>query len=82
MMAYLAMMAPRLVELHRVLKSTGSFYLYCDDVASHYLKLVPDLVGRACLPRRDDPVWRFAPSRKPRSSSAKAFSCQEAAPPL
>src|SRR5205814_10671909 len=43
MMAYLAMMAPRLVE-HRVLKSTGSLYLHCDDVASHYLKLLLDRI--------------------------------------
>ena len=38
MMAYLAMMAPRLVELHRVLKPTGSLYLHCDPTASHYLQ--------------------------------------------
>jgi site-specific DNA-methyltransferase (adenine-specific) len=38
MMAHLAMMAVRLVELHRVLKPTGSFYLHCDPTASHYLK--------------------------------------------
>ena len=44
MMAYLAMMAVRLVELHRVLKSTGSLYLHCDPTASHYLKLVLDAV--------------------------------------
>jgi site-specific DNA-methyltransferase (adenine-specific) len=42
MMAYVAMMAPRLVELHRVLKTTGSLYLHCDPTASHYLKLVLD----------------------------------------
>lgn len=42
MMAYLAMMAVRLVELHRVLKPTGSLYLHCDPTASHYLKLVLD----------------------------------------
>jgi len=42
MMAYLAMMAPRLVELHRVLKPTGSLYLHCDPTASHYLKMVLD----------------------------------------
>lgn len=42
MMAYLAMMAARLVELHRVLKDTGSLYLHCDPTASHYLKLVLD----------------------------------------
>ncbi len=42
MMAYLAMMAPRLVELRRVLKETGSIYLHCDPTASHYLKLLMD----------------------------------------
>jgi DNA modification methylase len=44
MMAYLAMMAPRLVELRRVLKATGSLYLHCDPTASHYLKLLMDAV--------------------------------------
>ena len=42
MMAYLAMMAPRLVELRRVLRPSGSLYLHCDPTASHYLKLVLD----------------------------------------
>ncbi|WP_257310650.1 DNA methyltransferase [Geothrix fuzhouensis] len=41
-MAYLVMMANRLLELHRVLKPTGSLYLHCDPAASHYLKLVLD----------------------------------------
>ncbi|MBA3894949.1 MAG: site-specific DNA-methyltransferase [Gemmatimonadales bacterium] len=44
MLAYLAMMAPRLVELHRVLRETGSLYLHCDPTASHYLKLLLDAV--------------------------------------
>jgi len=44
MLAYLTMMAPRLVELHRVLKSTGSLFLHCDPTASHYLKLLLDAV--------------------------------------
>ncbi len=44
MMAYLVMMAIRLVELHRVLKPTGSIYLHCDPTASHYLKLLLDAV--------------------------------------
>ena len=44
MMAYLAMMAPRMAELHRVLKPTGSIYLHCDPTASHYLKLLLDAV--------------------------------------
>ena len=44
MMAYLAMMAVRLIEMHRVLKPTGSLYLHCDPTASHYLKLLLDAV--------------------------------------
>ncbi len=44
MMAYLTMMTIRLIELHRVLKDTGSIYLHCDPHASHYLKLVMDQV--------------------------------------
>lgn len=44
MLAYLTMMAPRLVHLHRVLKPTGSLYLHCDPTASHYLKLLLDAV--------------------------------------
>jgi adenine specific DNA methylase Mod len=44
MMAYLVMMAPRLVELRRCLKATGSLYLHCDDTASHYLKILLDAI--------------------------------------
>jgi len=44
MLAYLSMMAPRLVELRRVLKPTGSIYLHCDPKASHYLKMLMDAV--------------------------------------
>jgi len=44
MLAYLVMMAVRLVELHRVLKPTGSLYLHCDPTASHYLKIILDTI--------------------------------------
>jgi len=44
MLAYLSMMAPRLVELRRAMKSTASIYLHCDPTASHYLKLLMDAV--------------------------------------
>jgi site-specific DNA-methyltransferase (adenine-specific) len=44
MMAYLVMMATRLVELHRALKPTGSLYLHCDSTASHYLKVIMDTI--------------------------------------
>jgi DNA modification methylase len=57
-MAYLAMMAPRLVELRRVLKKTGSLYLHCDPVASHYLKVLLDAVfGPACF--KNEIIWRY-----------------------
>jgi site-specific DNA-methyltransferase (adenine-specific) len=44
MLAYPAMMAPRLVELRRVMKETASIYLHCDPTASHYLKMLMDAV--------------------------------------
>ncbi len=44
MMAYLVMMSARLLELHRVLKPTGSLYLHCDPTASHYLKIILDTI--------------------------------------
>jgi DNA modification methylase len=57
MLAYLAMMAPRLVELRRVLKETGSIYLHCDPTASHYLKILMDAVfGPANF--RTEIVWK------------------------
>ena len=57
MMAYLVMMAPRLVELRRVLKPTGSIYLHCDPTASHYLKLLMDAVfGKENF--RNEIMWR------------------------
>jgi site-specific DNA-methyltransferase (adenine-specific) len=57
MMAYLAMMAVRLIELHRVLKPTGSLYLHCDPTASHYLKLLLDAVFGAGN-YRNEIVWK------------------------
>ena len=44
LMAYLTMMAARLLELHRILKSGGSIYLHCDSSASHYLKILMDSI--------------------------------------
>lgn len=57
MMAYLAMMAVRLIELHRVLKPTGSLYLHCDPTASHYLKLLLDAVFGADR-FRSEIIWK------------------------
>jgi DNA modification methylase len=58
MLAYLSMMAPRLIELHRVMKPTASIYLHCDPVASHYLKILLDAVFR---PEnfRNEIIWRY-----------------------
>ena len=57
MLAYLSMMAPRLSELRRVLKPTGSLYLHCDPTSSHYLKVLLDAVFR---PEnfRGEVVWK------------------------
>ena len=57
MMAYLTMMAQRMVELHRALKPTGSIYLHCDPTASHYLKLMMDAVFGA-ENFRNEIVWK------------------------
>jgi len=57
MMSYLVMMAVRLLELHRVLKPTGSLYLHCDPVASHYLKILLDAIfGPEQF--RNEVVWK------------------------
>jgi adenine specific DNA methylase Mod len=69
MMAYLAMMAPRLVELRRVLKSSGTLYLHCDATASHYLKMLLDAVfGPQQF--RNELIWK----RTSAHSSAKRFA--------
>lgn len=57
MMAYLVMMAARLVELQRVLKPTGSLYLHCDPTASHYLKIVLDNIFGADQ-FRNEIIWQ------------------------
>ncbi len=68
MMAYLSMMAARLVELHRVLKPTGSLYLHCDPTAGHYLRILLDAVfGLQNL--RNEIIWRRTGS----NNSGKRF---------
>jgi DNA modification methylase len=57
MLAYLCEMAVRLVELHRVLKPTGSLYLHCDPTASHYLKLLLDAIFGP-VRFRNEIVWK------------------------
>lgn len=68
MMAYLAMMAPRLAELRRVMKPTASLYLHCDPTASHYLKMLLDAVfGPQHF--KSEVIWK----RTLAHSSAKRF---------
>ena len=58
MLAYISMMAPRLIELRRVLKDTGSIYLHCDPTASAHLRLLMDSVfGAANF--RNEIVWYY-----------------------
>ncbi|WP_374411412.1 DNA methyltransferase [Novosphingobium colocasiae] len=72
MMAYLAMMAVRLLELHRVLKPTGALYLHCDPTASHYLKLLLDGIFGAdnC---RNEIIWKRKAGRGETSNQAIRF---------
>jgi DNA modification methylase len=72
MLAYLSMMAPRLVELHRVLKPTGSLYLHCDPTASHYLKLLLDAVFGA--PNfRNEIVWKRTSAHSDSRQGSRQF---------
>lgn len=57
MLAYLVMMGTRLIELHRVLKSSGSIFLHCDTTASHYLKLMMDSIFDA-KNFRNEIIWK------------------------
>lgn len=62
MMAYLSMMAVRLLELHRVLKPTGSLYLHCDPTASHYLKILIDAIFGA-VNFKNEIIWKRTSAR-------------------
>jgi site-specific DNA-methyltransferase (adenine-specific) len=72
MMAYLVMMTARLIELHRVLKSTGSIYLHCDPTASHYLKIVLDSVfGPENY--QNEIIWKRKTGRGDTGGTSKKF---------
>lgn len=72
MMAYLAMMAVRLLELHRVLKPTGSLYLHCDPTASHYLKILLDAVFGA-RNFRNEVIWKRTSSHNDAAQGLTRF---------
>lgn len=70
LMAYLVNMTPRLIEIQRLLKSTGSVYLHCDPTASHYLKVIMDAVfGRENF--RNEIVWCYRGGGVPRRNFAR-----------
>lgn len=72
MMAYLAMMAVRLKEMHRVLKPTGSLFLHCDPTASHYLKILLDSIfGHEFF--RNEIVWKRKAGRGETNNAAIRF---------
>ncbi|MHB1285891.1 MAG: DNA methyltransferase [Leptospirales bacterium] len=72
MMAYLVMIANRLLELHRILKPTGSLYLHCDPTASHYLKIVLDGVfGKECF--RSEISWRRSSAHSDSKQGRKQY---------
>ena len=65
MMAYLVIMTSRLIELHRVLKPTGTIYLHCDPSASHYLKIIMDVIfGKINF--RNEVIWAYRGGGTPR----------------
>lgn len=70
---YLAFMEPRLVECHRVLKETGSFYLHCNPTASHYLKVMLDTIFRI-KQFRNEIVWK---RKSGRSNDVRSFFAKE-----
>jgi adenine specific DNA methylase Mod len=72
MMAYLTMMAIRLLELHRVLKPTGSLYLHCDPTASHYLKMLLDAVFGAKY-YRSEISWRRSSAHNDAKQGRKIY---------
>lgn len=65
LLAYLCMMSPRLLEMRRVLKSTGSIYLHCDPTASHYLKLLMDGVF-GVKNFRNEIIWHYQQGTAPK----------------
>lgn len=70
--AYLVMMAVRLIQLHRVLKSTGSLYLHCDSSASHYLKIILDAIfGPAAF--RNEVIWKRSHAHNDGKQGARHF---------
>ncbi len=75
MMAYLTNMTIRLVELHKVLKSTGSLYLHCDPTASHYLKIVLDSIFGVSN-YRNEIIWKRTTGKSHTNHQSKRWGIQ------
>jgi adenine specific DNA methylase Mod len=75
MMAYLVMMAARLIELRRVMKPTASLFLHCDPAASHYLKIILDAVfGHENF--RNEIIWKRKSGRGETNAKSNRFGQQ------
>lgn len=72
MMAYLAMMALRLIELRRILRKSGSLYLHCDPSASHYLKLLMDQV-MGVQAFRNEIIWKRTSSHNDAAQGLRRY---------
>ncbi|MGD9618036.1 MAG: DNA methyltransferase [Alphaproteobacteria bacterium] len=72
MMAYLTTMTVRLIEMHRILKPTGSLYLHCDSTACHYLKIILDRVfGSQAF--RNEIIWKRSHAHNDGKQGARHF---------
>jgi site-specific DNA-methyltransferase (adenine-specific) len=72
MMSYITYMTQRIIEMHRVLKSTGSFYLHCDPTASHYLKIILDKIfGKNNF--RSEITWKRQTAKKGSQYKRKSY---------
>ena len=65
LLAYLLYMTPRLLEMRRILKQTGSIYLHCDPTASHYIKIIMDGIF-SHKNFRNEIVWSYSGNSKPK----------------
>ena len=77
MMSYITYMAQRIIQLHRVLKSTGSFYIHCDPTASHYLKIMMDeIFGQNNF--RNEIIWeRIKAGKQGKGKSRRYGACHD-----
>ena len=71
---YLSYMAIRIIELHRILKDTGSFYLHCDSTMSHYLKILLDIIFSENN-FRNEIIWHYSDGTNPKKDFKRKHDC-------